>query len=80
MHGRVILVLVMLWSGGAFAAGVVDATGRTVDVPDHVVRVAPAVSGRDPMTLAALSNAVVYGHTLTPAELDAVLAGVRVHH
>ena len=35
------------------------------------------LSGRDPVTLAALSNAVVYGHTLTPAELDSVLAGVR---
>jgi iron complex transport system substrate-binding protein len=42
MHSRVILVVVMLWSGGAFAAGVVDATGRSVDVPDHVVRVVPA--------------------------------------
>jgi iron complex transport system substrate-binding protein len=31
--------------------------------------------GSDPVTLAALSNAVVYGHTLTPAELDSVLAG-----
>jgi iron complex transport system substrate-binding protein len=35
------------------------------------------LSGRDPVTLAAVSNAVLYGHTLTPAELDAVLAGVR---
>jgi iron complex transport system substrate-binding protein len=35
------------------------------------------LEGRDPATLAALSNAVVYGRTLTPAELDAVLAGVR---
>jgi iron complex transport system substrate-binding protein len=35
------------------------------------------LSGRDPVTLAALSNAVVYGHTLTPVERDAVLAGVH---
>jgi iron complex transport system substrate-binding protein len=35
------------------------------------------LSGRDPVTLAALSNAVVYGHTLTPIERDAVLAGVH---
>jgi iron complex transport system substrate-binding protein len=35
------------------------------------------LEGRDPVTLAALSNAVLYGHTLMPAELDAVLAGVR---
>jgi iron complex transport system substrate-binding protein len=35
------------------------------------------LSGRDPVTLAALSSAVVYGHTLTPAELDNVLSGVR---
>lgn len=35
------------------------------------------LSGRDPVTLAALSNAVIYGHTLTPTERDAVLAGVQ---
>ena len=35
------------------------------------------LEGRDPVMLAALSGAVLYGHTLTPAELDAVLAGVR---
>jgi iron complex transport system substrate-binding protein len=35
------------------------------------------LGGRDPVTLAALSNAIVYGHTLTPAELGGVLAGVR---
>jgi iron complex transport system substrate-binding protein len=35
------------------------------------------LSGRDPLTLAALSNAILYGHTLTAAELDTVLAGVR---
>jgi len=35
------------------------------------------LSGRDPMTLAALFNAAVYGHALTPAQLDTVLAGVH---
>lgn len=33
--------------------------------------------GSDPVTLAAVANAVVYGHTLTAAELDGELAGVR---
>jgi iron complex transport system substrate-binding protein len=33
--------------------------------------------GSDPVTLASLANAVVYGHALTPAELDGALAGVR---
>nr|WP_294527805.1 ABC transporter substrate-binding protein [uncultured Rhodopila sp.] len=35
------------------------------------------LEGRDPVTLAALSNAIVYGHVLTPAERDGVLAGVQ---
>jgi iron complex transport system substrate-binding protein len=35
------------------------------------------LSGRDPLLLAALSNAVLYGHTLTAAERDAVLAGAH---
>ncbi len=35
------------------------------------------LAGRDPATLAATFNAVVYGHVLTLAELHAVLAGVR---
>ena len=35
------------------------------------------LEGRDPVMLAALSGAMIYGHTLTPAELDAVLAGVH---
>jgi len=33
--------------------------------------------GHEPASLAALFNAVVYGHTLTPAQLNAVLGGVR---
>jgi iron complex transport system substrate-binding protein len=35
------------------------------------------LSGRDPVTLAALSNAILYGHTLSAAELTTVLAGVH---
>jgi iron complex transport system substrate-binding protein len=35
------------------------------------------LSGRDPVILAALFNATVYGRVLTPTQLDTVLAGVR---
>jgi iron complex transport system substrate-binding protein len=35
------------------------------------------LKGRDPVVLAAMFNAVVYDHVLSPAELDKVLAGVR---
>ena len=35
------------------------------------------LAGRDPATLAATFNAVVYGHVLTPAELHTVLTGVH---
>ncbi|HTW69596.1 MAG TPA: hypothetical protein VME47_06895 [Acetobacteraceae bacterium] len=35
------------------------------------------LSGRDPMTLAATFNAVVYGRVLTATQLNDVLAGVR---
>lgn len=42
MRGRAILLLIMMWSANATAAQVVDATGRTVQVPDHVIRVVPA--------------------------------------
>lgn len=35
------------------------------------------LSGRDPMTLAATFNAVVYGHVLTPPQLNALLAGAQ---
>jgi len=35
------------------------------------------LAGRDPATLAATFNAVVYGHVLTPAELQTVLGGAR---
>lgn len=37
-----LIVLVLCWSGAAYAADVVDATGRHVQVPDHVGRVLPA--------------------------------------
>jgi iron complex transport system substrate-binding protein len=33
------------------------------------------LSGRDPVTLGALFNAVVYAHALTPAQLGTLLAG-----
>jgi iron complex transport system substrate-binding protein len=35
------------------------------------------LSGADPGTLAAMFNAVVYGHVLSPAQYDAVLAGFQ---
>jgi iron complex transport system substrate-binding protein len=43
MLRRVFLVLSLLsWSGAAWSGEVVDATGRTIAVPDHVARVLPA--------------------------------------
>jgi iron complex transport system substrate-binding protein len=42
MHGRVILILAMVWTGVATAAEVADATGRTIQIPDHVTHVVPA--------------------------------------
>ncbi len=42
MPGRWLLILWLLWAGIASAAEVVDAIGRTVQVPDHVARVLPA--------------------------------------
>jgi iron complex transport system substrate-binding protein len=42
MHKRVVLVLAMLWSGATLAAEVVDATGRSVVIPEHVGRIVPA--------------------------------------
>src|SRR5947209_5151990 len=41
MRFSVILAFVMVWSV-AVAGEVVDATGRTVQVPDHVARIVPA--------------------------------------
>jgi iron complex transport system substrate-binding protein len=42
MLGRVALLVLLLWSTAALAGEVTDATGRTVQVPDHVARVLPA--------------------------------------
>jgi iron complex transport system substrate-binding protein len=42
LPGRWLLILWLLWAGIASAAEVVDAIGRTVQVPDHVARVLPA--------------------------------------
>jgi len=42
MLGRTVLVLLLLWSAAALAGEVTDATGRVVQMPDHVARVAPA--------------------------------------
>jgi iron complex transport system substrate-binding protein len=42
MLGRVVLLLSLLWSGAALTAEVTDATGRTVQLPDHIARVLPA--------------------------------------
>ncbi len=38
------------------------------------------LSGRDPVLLAAVSNAILYGRTLTPAERKTVLQGVAAIH
>jgi iron complex transport system substrate-binding protein len=40
--GRCLLILSLLWPGLACAADVVDATGRTVQVPDTIAHVLPA--------------------------------------
>ena len=42
MLGRVALLALLLWSTAVLAGEVTDATGRTVQVPDHVARVLPA--------------------------------------
>lgn len=42
MLGRVVLLVSLLWSAAAPAGEVIDATGRTVRVSDHVARVLPA--------------------------------------
>jgi iron complex transport system substrate-binding protein len=38
------------------------------------------LSGQDPALLAAVSNAILYGHTLSSAERDSVLTGVSAIH
>jgi iron complex transport system substrate-binding protein len=42
MLGRVVLVVSLLWSAVALAGEVTDATGRVVQVPDHIAQVLPA--------------------------------------
>jgi iron complex transport system substrate-binding protein len=42
MRLRVVFALLLLWSGAARAADIVDATGRTVTVPDHIAHIVPA--------------------------------------
>ncbi|WP_158258326.1 ABC transporter substrate-binding protein [Rhodopila globiformis] len=42
MLRRVLLIVVMLWSGATYAAEITDSAGRIVQVPDHVARVLPA--------------------------------------
>jgi iron complex transport system substrate-binding protein len=50
-----------------------------VDEPPSINRLLGLawLGGRDPMTLAALFNAVVYGRVLTESQLDTLLAGVH---
>jgi iron complex transport system substrate-binding protein len=50
-----------------------------IDEPPSINRLLGVawLSGHDPSTLAALFNAVVYGHVLTPRQLDTLLAGVH---
>jgi iron complex transport system substrate-binding protein len=43
LQRRAILILLLLcWSGATLAGTIVDATGRTVEVPEQIVRVLPA--------------------------------------
>jgi iron complex transport system substrate-binding protein len=60
MRLRVIFALLSLWSGSALAADVVDATGRTVTVPDHIAQIVPA-GPPAAVLLAALAPDLVMG-------------------
>jgi iron complex transport system substrate-binding protein len=42
MLRRTVLGFLLLWSGAASAADITDATGRTVQIPDHIAHVVPA--------------------------------------
>jgi iron complex transport system substrate-binding protein len=42
MRGRLLLVVLLLWSNITLAGQVTDATGRTVQVPEQIARVLPA--------------------------------------
>jgi iron complex transport system substrate-binding protein len=83
MLRRLILILPLLWSGVTLAAEVTDSTGRAVQVPDQIRLVLPAGPAAAILLeviapdLMAGFYAVVYGHALTPGQLDAVLGGVH---
>jgi iron complex transport system substrate-binding protein len=61
-----LVCLLLLLAGGAHAAGIVDATGRSIDVPDQVMRVLPA--GRPAaVLLAALAPDLMLGWPQSPS-------------
>lgn len=63
MIRRVFLCMSLLcWAGVAFGGTVVDATGRNVEVPDHIVRVLPA-GPPAAILLAALAPDLMLGWT-----------------
>ncbi len=67
MFGRTVLALLLLWSTAAAAADVVDATGRKVQLPDHIAHVLPA-GPPAAVLLQALAPDLMVGwpSTLTP--------------
>lgn len=64
MWREAVLACCLSCSALSHAAVVTDAAGRTVALPDRIQRV-----------VAAVSNAALYGRSLTPAERDAVVDG-----
>jgi iron complex transport system substrate-binding protein len=60
MFGRILLVLALSWPLAAPATEVIDVTGRTVQIPDHVSRVLPA-SPPAAVLLAAISPGLMLG-------------------
>lgn len=62
MTRRIALCVLLLWSGLARAATVVDATGRSVQVPDHIAHVLPA-GPPAAILLAALAPDLMMGWT-----------------
>ena len=70
MLRRAFLALSLLWwSGAALAGTVVDATGRSVEVPEHIARVLPA-GPPAAILLAALAPDLMLGWT-SPVSDDA---------
>src|SRR5215472_14939468 len=70
MLRRACLVLALLcWTGTAWGGTVVDATGRSVDVPDHIARVLPA-GPPAAILLAAIAPDLMLGWT-SPVSDDA---------